>query len=84
MHIKVQPPCCPNALIRSFTIKDWMQFIYIGDLLVNLANVVAFDIDKGKVTRIWYTGSATPVPVESGGSDEKLVRFLKERGYLLA
>ena len=61
----------------------WMHnFVTIGDLLVNLSNVVAFDVDGALVKRIWYTGSPTPVEVQGQVAANGLLTFLQAKGFL--
>jgi hypothetical protein len=60
-------------------------FVQLGDLVVNLSNVVALDIDGITLKRIWYTGSPTPVEIQSPGVDARgLIKFLNDRGFLAA
>jgi len=59
------------------------NFVQIGDLIVNLANVVAFDADGPVVKRIWYTGSPTPVDIQAPGvAAAGLFKFLQDKGFL--
>ncbi len=59
-----------------------MQFVRLGDLIVNLANVVALDLDGQNVVRIWYTGSDKPVPLQTPVPGNQVLKFLSDRGLL--
>lgn len=60
------------------------SYVRVGDLIVNLANVVAFDIDGNAITKIWYAGSPTPVVIQAPGvAAAGFLQFLQAKGFLV-
>lgn len=59
-----------------------MTIILVGDQIVNLDNVVSFDIDNGFVVRIWYIGSSTPVPLQPPVQALTLINTLRGKGLI--
>jgi hypothetical protein len=57
-------------------------FVRIGDQLVNADNVVSFDIDGSDIVRIWYVGSATPIPVRPPIPASSLLELLLSKQIL--
>jgi len=60
-----------------------MQFIQIADMIVNLSNVVAFDIDGQNIVRIWFTGSPTPLQLAGAVPAAPLIQALRARGIIV-
>jgi hypothetical protein len=59
------------------------NFVTIGNHVVNLANVVAFDMEGQAIRKIWYVGSPTPLEIPAPGvSATTLLQFLQARGFL--
>ena len=59
-----------------------MTIILVGDQIVNLDNVVSFDIDNGVIVRIWYIGSSTPVTLQPPLPAQILVNTLHQKGLI--
>jgi len=59
-----------------------MTIILVGDQIVNLDNVVSFDIDNGFIVRIWYIGSSTPVPLQTPVQAMAVINALKAKGLM--
>ena len=57
-----------------------MTIIRIGDQIVNLDNIVSFDIDNGLVMRLWYVGSSTPVTLQPPLAFQIVENALRAKG----
>jgi hypothetical protein len=58
-------------------------FVTLENLTVNLANVVAFDLEQNAIRRIWYVGSSTPHEIPAPGiAPVGLIQFLQAKGFL--
>jgi hypothetical protein len=58
-------------------------FIRIGDQLVNVDNVVSFDIDGSDIVRIWYTGSEKPLVLKPAVPATALLELLQSKQWLI-
>ena len=59
-----------------------MTMILVGDQIVNLDNLVSFDIDGGVVVRLWYVGSSSPVSLQPPVPAQRVVETLRAKGLL--
>jgi hypothetical protein len=59
-----------------------MTIILVGDQILNLDNIVTFDIDNGVVMRIWYIGSSTPVTPQPPIPFNAVVNALRQKGLI--
>jgi hypothetical protein len=58
-------------------------FVTLENLIVNLANVVAFDLEQNAIRRIWYVGSTTPLELPPPGINfSGLQQLLQQKGFL--
>jgi len=61
-------------------------YVTVGSHIVNLANVVSFDLEGGFIRRIFYAGSPTPLEIPApgiaAGGPQGLLAFLQARGFL--
>jgi hypothetical protein len=55
-------------------------FVTLGNMIVNLTNVVAFDAEGGIVRKIFYVGCPTPIEMPTGVSAAQLSQFLQAKG----
>ena len=62
--------------------SEVMTLILVGDQIVNLDNIVSFDIDNGMIMRIWYIGSSTPVTLMPPVSANAVLSALQQKGLL--
>jgi hypothetical protein len=58
-------------------------FVRIGDQLVNLDNVVSFDIEGSDVVSIWYTGSNQPLLLRPAVPVAGILEVLNSKQWLL-
>jgi hypothetical protein len=56
-------------------------YVRLSNLMVNLSNVVAFEAQGAVVTRIWFTGSTTPIAVQPPIDAAALDRFLQAKAF---
>lgn len=59
-----------------------MKFILVSDQIVNLDNIVTFDIDNGLIVRIWYIGSTVPVTLERPIRADMVFNEMRQKGLI--
>jgi hypothetical protein len=59
-----------------------MTLILVSDQIVNLDNIVTFDIDNGFIVRIWYIGSSTPVTLQPPINANAIIVELRRKGLI--
>jgi hypothetical protein len=60
-------------------------FFTLENLTINIANVVAFDVEQNAIRRIWYVGSSTPLELPAPGiAPAALFQFLQQKGFMVA
>ena len=64
-------------------VVDTKVFVRIGDQVVNVDNVVSFDIDGSDIVRIWYIGCETPLQLKPAVPAGALLEILHGRQWLL-
>ena len=58
-------------------------FVRIGDQLVNVDNVVSFDIEGSDIVRIWYIGSENPLLLKPAVPASVLLELLNSKQWVL-
>jgi hypothetical protein len=58
-------------------------FVRIGDQLVNVDNVVSFDIEGSDIVRVWYIGSEKPLPLKPAVPAAAVLELLNSKQWVL-
>jgi hypothetical protein len=58
-------------------------FVRIGDQLVNVDNVVSFDIEGSDIVRIWYIGSKKPLLLKPAVPVSAVLELLNSKQWVL-